>query len=105
MIKDPSALPVDRGLMVAKGTSGYIKVWGDKILPTSRLIQIKPEKRRCLYPDEQYYLGRGYLRSNCLFNCYQRFMYQDCGCVPRSNYFTYEDAGEHFFFLKISLLL
>lgn len=90
MIKDPSALPINLGIMVAKGTSGYIRVWGDKVLPTSRLIRVKPEKRYCLYPHEKKYLGRGYLRSNCLSNCYARFMYHDCGCVPGFNYFLYE---------------
>jgi len=90
MIRDPSALPIDRGMMVAKGTSGYIKVWGDKVIPTKRLIRVKPEKRQCLYPDEKTYLGRGYLRSNCLFNCYQRFMFNDCKCVPSFYYFHYE---------------
>ncbi|XP_025199512.1 pickpocket protein 19-like [Melanaphis sacchari] len=90
MIRDPSALPIDRGMMVAKGTSGYIKVWGDKVIPTNRLIRVKPEKRHCLYPDEKTYLGRGYLRSNCLFNCYQRFMFHDCKCVPSFYYFHYE---------------
>jgi len=90
MIRDPSALPIDRGMMVAKGTSGYIKVWGDKVIPTKRLIRVKPEKRHCLYPNENTYLGRGYLRSNCLFNCYQRFMFHDCKCVPSFYYFHYE---------------
>lgn len=90
MVRDPSALPINRGIMVAKGTSGYIKVYGDKVLPTKRLIRVKPEKRHCLYPDELKYLGRGYLRSNCLFNCYQRFMYNDCKCVPSFYYFLHE---------------
>lgn len=95
MIRDPSALPIDRGMMVAKGTSGYIKVWGDKVIPTKRLIRVKPEKRHCLYPYENTYLGRGYLRSNCLFNCYQRFMFHDCKCVPSFYYFHYEKGKKN----------
>lgn len=93
MVRDPSALPIERGIMVARGTSGYVRVWGDKVLPTRRLIRVKPEKRHCLYPDEERHLGRGYLRSNCVSNCYQRFMYHDCGCVPGFNYILY-DAGK-----------
>lgn len=90
MIRDPSALPTELGLRMSKGTSGYIRIWGDKVLPTRRLVRVKPEKRHCLYPDEQKYLGRGYLRSNCLYNCYERFMYNDCGCVPSFNYIPYK---------------
>lgn len=90
MIKDPSALPSEIGIQVFKGTSCYIRVWGDKVLPTRRLASVNPEKRHCLYPDEKKYLGRGYLRSNCLYNCYERFMYHDCGCVPSFNYFIYK---------------
>lgn len=99
MVRDPSALPIELGIMVAKGTSGYVKIWGDKVLPTARLIRVTPEKRFCLYPHEKKFLGRGYLRSNCLFNCYARFMYHDCGCVPSFNYFQYDSGIKLFLFL------
>lgn len=93
MVRDPSALPVDLGLMIAKGTSGEIKLWGDKVMPTRRLMRVKSEKRQCFYPGEHRYLGRGYLRSNCITDCYQRFMYYFCGCVPGFNYFPYDQGN------------
>lgn len=89
MIKDPSAVPTEGGLVVEKGTSAYLRLWGDKVLPTARLIRISPEKRHCLYPHEALILGRGYLRLNCQFDCYDRFMYHDCGCVPGFLRFAY----------------
>lgn len=96
MVRDPSALPIDQGIMVPRGTSGYLRIRGNRVLPTKRLIRVKPEKRQCLYPNEMKYLGRGYLRSNCLFNCYERLMYYDCGCVPGFNYFQYNSGKKSY---------
>lgn len=80
IVGDPSGFPFENDVFVGNGKIGHIGVRGDAVFTTDRLQKLPVSKRRCLFPDEGRTLFRGYLRQNCIANCYRKFVQANCKC-------------------------
>lgn len=80
MIGDPSGFPFENDLFVPSGKRAEIGVSGDTLITTKRLERLAIAKRSCLFPHEKRVLHRGYLRQNCIANCYRSFVQSRCKC-------------------------
>lgn len=90
IIGDPSGFPFENDLFVSNGKTGNIGVWGDAVITTNRLQKLSISNRRCLFPHEERILHRGYLRQNCIANCYRNFVQSHCKCSLDFIYYQIE---------------
>jgi hypothetical protein len=87
LIGDPSGFPYENDLSIPRGKFGSIGVWGDTIQATPRLRTLAQSQRSCTFSRERRVLHRGYLRQNCIANCYRHLVQSNCHCSLDFIYF------------------
>lgn len=90
IVGDPSGFPFENDLFVSDGKLANIGVSGDAVITTDRLLNMPTSKRPCLFPNEGRILHRGYLRQNCIANCYRKFVQSRCKCSLNFIYYQIE---------------